>query len=186
MKVAIQLIPEDITIFNKFVSGETRFRRIRTVLFWVAVIVVILAGLILSPSRHRLDSGMIANLSILAGGALLVYLLTIWKLNRNTKQQFAENPGLAEAEELEINEEGLRSITASSESMQKWNVFVSYGETKDLFAIFHSPKLARLIPKRAFKDETQVLEMRNLLATNIGAVYPKRRFAQVASDRSPS
>jgi len=61
------------------------------------------------------------------------------------------------------DEEGFRAQTANSDVTIKWPAFINFRETRKFFLIYASKHSCCLIPKRAFMDESQVKEFRELL-----------------------
>ena|SRR5215510_2634690 len=65
------------------------------------------------------------------------------------------------------DEEGFRTQTSNSDTTIKWPAFIKFGETRKFFLIYMSKNTCCLIPKRAFTDESQVKEFRELLHRKI-------------------
>jgi YcxB-like protein len=65
------------------------------------------------------------------------------------------------------DEEGFSLQTANSDASIKWPGLIEFRETRNLFLIYPSKRMYCLIPKRAFADESQVREFRELLDRKI-------------------
>jgi len=65
------------------------------------------------------------------------------------------------------DEEGFSMQTANSDATIKWPGLIEFRETRNLFLIYSSKRMYCLIPKRAFADESQVKEFRELLRRKI-------------------
>ncbi len=66
-----------------------------------------------------------------------------------------------------ISEEGVRSITPTSDSFSQWETFIKFGETKNLFMLYVSRRIYYGIPKRAFESADQIREFRELARRKI-------------------
>jgi hypothetical protein len=65
------------------------------------------------------------------------------------------------------NEEGFSQQTTNTDLTVKWPALIKFKETRNLFLIYPSKQMCYLIPKRAFTDEGQVKEFRELLDRKI-------------------
>jgi hypothetical protein len=65
------------------------------------------------------------------------------------------------------DEEGFSQQTINTDLTVKWPALIKFKETRNLFLIYPSKHMCYLIPKRAFADESQVKEFRELLDRKI-------------------
>jgi hypothetical protein len=77
------------------------------------------------------------------------------------------NPSSKEVIRCWADEEGFRLQTTNSDATVKWPGLIEFRETRNLFLIYPSKGMYCLIPKRAFTDESQVKEFRELLDRKI-------------------
>jgi|SRR5215475_646824 len=77
------------------------------------------------------------------------------------------NPAVKGTISCWADEERFSQQTANSELTMKWGAIIRFKETRNLFLLFPSKQMAYLIPKRAFTDESQVSEFRELLGRKI-------------------
>lgn len=77
------------------------------------------------------------------------------------------NPSVRGAIICWADEEGFSQQTANTDLRVKWPALVKSKETRNLFLIYPSKRMCYLIPKRAFSDESQVKEFRELLDRKI-------------------
>jgi hypothetical protein len=69
---------------------------------------------------------------------------------------------------VEANEIELKTRTTLSESTTQWAIYTCWEETSNLFVIYHqNSSFYNIIPKRAFVNEDQACEFRQLLRANI-------------------
>jgi hypothetical protein len=77
------------------------------------------------------------------------------------------NPSLKDAICCWADEEGFGMQTTNSDTTIKWPALIKFRETRNLFLVYPSKRMFYLIPKRAFTDESQVKEFRELLDRKI-------------------
>jgi len=77
------------------------------------------------------------------------------------------NPSVRGAIICWADEEGFSQQTTNTDLTVKWPALIKFRETRNLFLIYPSKQMCYLIPKRAFTDESQVKEFRELLRRKI-------------------
>lgn len=87
---------------------------------------------------------------------------------------FRMNPKFRDEYELTLTRENLHFHTASIDSTLGWDLYSGVLETKQVFILLISERMSSVIPKRAFSDDRQVQEARELLST---AIAPPKRVA---------
>ena len=112
----------------------------------------------------------------------VAFLLRSRRIRAKCRKTIAETPSFNGLTTVEVSEQGLAMTAPGSRGESTWDAYISYLETQNLFLIFMSPKMARVLPKRAFGSDEDRQALRSLLATHIGAVFPKKRPARVAGD----
>ena len=80
---------------------------------------------------------------------------------------YNRNPSLFDMRTVTFSDEGLRSERASSTVEAKWNSFVKFKETKNLFLTYQGKDVVGIVPKRAFPNPEAVAQFRNLLASKL-------------------
>jgi hypothetical protein len=65
------------------------------------------------------------------------------------------------------DENGFSQQTMNSDLTVKWPALIKFKETRNLFLVYPSKQMCYLIPKRAFTDESEVKEFRELLGRKI-------------------
>jgi YcxB-like protein len=77
------------------------------------------------------------------------------------------NPSVKEVIRCWADEESFSLQTTNSDTTIKWPALIKFRETRNLFLVYPSKQICFLIPKRAFMDESQVKEFRELLHRKI-------------------
>jgi hypothetical protein len=119
--------------------------------------------------------GVLASLLGLFGAAwpmlaLAVFWLSCpifywpWKLRRD----FKKHPNFSRQCSLHVDENGLRSESDVSSGETKWEAFVKFRETPNLFMMYFGGRMFKAIPKRAF-SAPQLEEFRDLLRSKLPA-----------------
>jgi hypothetical protein len=121
---------------------------------WTALIAV---GLVLYLGPGFPDPlpylGMITAAA--AGGALLSRLVLMPVLTPyNARAAFRESKALSEPQEMTWNDEGLAFAASTWTATPPWSQFLKWREGKSYYLLYSSRGSFRIVPKRAFKDET--------------------------------
>ena len=77
------------------------------------------------------------------------------------------NPHVRGEIQCEINDDGVKMKTPTSDSFNKWESFIKTKETRNLFLLFLSKHLVYMVPKRTLQDEAQIQELRALIKQKI-------------------
>lgn len=108
-----------------------------------------------------------------------IYVESNIRVDLNRERPKILNPtNWGEPTTVEVREEGLVLNTPSWQGTFKWDNFEFFTETRNLLVIYPvlslypMPEANFIIPKRAFSDEEQWSDFRELLCRNIG----KRRY----------
>jgi hypothetical protein len=89
-------------------------------------------------------------------------------LKWNMKKQYESSPLLKEPQTISFDDEGINGETYLSSGLTKWAAIIEATETKDDFFFFISNKYAMFTPKRAFSDEDQIEQVRELAKEKLG------------------
>jgi hypothetical protein len=175
MKIAFTLTEDDLfeAIRARWRKEQRRKAGRALVLFVIFQLVVVLLGI-----------GTIQRGNIFGGVVVITlfpvsFLLLLWFQSRKrrsfAKKQFSSNPSMQSPSEIVSNEEGISGKDSLTGWVHRWEAFVSYLESDNLLLLFVSDVSSHILPKRAFADEAELQAFRELLASRIGAVYPKMR-----------
>jgi hypothetical protein len=155
--------------FKEFFEGTrnaTLLMRLMPALGLVFIALVLFVYLTrYSPGDQESDHGSPASFLFLIAwlyGVLWVCypLLRAWLIWR-------DNPSVRQVIRYWADEEGVSWQTANSDATLKWPGLIKFRETRNLFLLYTANRAGCLIPKRAFTDESQVKEFRELLDRKI-------------------
>lgn len=110
-----------------------------------------------------ITSIVLPNLLIFAIVYFCMRIARNFAINRTWNSQ----PGLKNEISVETLEDGLQINTALLESKMKWLIFTHWRETPNLFMVYQSNNCFNLFPKRAFSDNEQINEFRELLSVKL-------------------
>src|SRR5262245_33051307 len=150
--------------FKEFFEGTRNAAR-SFLMFSLGGGVLILGTLYLYFKNETLEGETVSPFSYqlpLLMGVLFISLplLQAWLVWRS-------NPSVRGVIICWADEEGFSQQTTNSETKIKWPALIKFRETRNLFLIYPSKQMCYLIPKRAFMDESQVKEFRELLHRKI-------------------
>jgi hypothetical protein len=155
MKLEYQLTLNDCLEANQGHGKSQRF------FLWIVSIVMTILGLIciiISPDEPM------SYFCLLLGLFLIPFLdlrerhqvTSIWK-----SQPILQYPTI-----FEVNEERITVKNISFESHLKWQIYINFLETKNLFVLYETNSSFNILPKRAFISNEQLEQFRDLLRTN--------------------
>ena len=101
-------------------------------------------------------------LIILICWLMIVFIWRPWYFRRD----FRKHPNFSREQTAHISEGGVLYKNEVSQSEVKWEAFVKFRETRNLFMLFSGGRLFHIVPKRAF-SETGVDEFRELLQRHL-------------------
>jgi len=129
----------------------------------VVAVALYLVGVIVLMSFGR--SQGLAVLVTAVGLPLLAksvsYAYRIW-----LRRDFRRHPSIALPEKTCIDEAGLHSDSEVAYGTTKWTAYNGFRETQNLFLLYLGPRMAHVLPKRAFSTE-QLEEFRRLADANL-------------------
>ncbi|HVB86689.1 MAG TPA: YcxB family protein [Candidatus Dormibacteraeota bacterium] len=86
---------------------------------------------------------------------------------RRSRRALAGTPALQGAVKYEFDESGMRFDALHSRGEINWAAVVEWKEGKHVFLLYRSPGMAEIIPKRFFKNLSDVDSVRRLLASHV-------------------
>ncbi len=149
--------------FKEFFEGSRNAARSFLKLSLVGGVLLILGTLYLYFKLAEGETNsLISYLTPLLMGVLFISLplLQAWLVWRG-------NPSVKGAISCWADEEGFSVQTTNSDTKIKWPALIKFRETRNLFLVYPSKQMCYLIPKRAFTDDGQVKEFRELLRRKI-------------------
>lgn len=102
----------------------------------------------------------------------LYIFYTLWTLvfwtspYLSARSQFRGSPSATAPITLDVTDAGLHFRSQHTDSKVDWSAYVKWLEEKTIFALFPTPKIFIVIPKRAFTVD-QVSEFRELLRQHV-------------------
>ena len=82
------------------------------------------------------------------------------------RQHFSKHPNLHGPFQVEINEDGIRFVSANATWDFRWTAYTKALETKNLFVLYQGDCTFSFLPKQAFAPD-QVLDFRSLVQAKI-------------------
>jgi len=153
--------------FREFLEGTrsaSRSMRIIQIFGWV-----IIAFLLFSHLAHYLSLDRESNPPS-PSSYLIAWLVSVFWVSFPLTQAWLVwrgTPSVKEVVRCWADEESFRLQTTNSDTAVKWPALIKFRETRKFFLIYPSKRICYLIPKRAFADESQVKEFRELLDRKI-------------------
>lgn len=94
---------------------------------------------------------------------------TSFWLRRQFQKQIDSSPALQKPQRIEINDSGVTGSTELSKGETRWEAVIEAIETGDHFYLFTAKKMAMILPKRAFANNSEIDQMRELVITKLGS-----------------
>jgi hypothetical protein len=120
-------------------------------IYIIGDVVLVSLGLTLGMSTVTVLAGSL----ILAKG--LSFAHSLW-----LRRDFRRHPNFARPVQMQIDDAGLHSESDVWSGHTKWDTYVKYGETENLFLLYLGARSVEVIPKRAFSGE-ETEEFRRLV-----------------------
>jgi len=86
---------------------------------------------------------------------------------------FKKQPSLAAPQTFTASSDGIIVKSPLFSGNDAWSMYVSFVESKDMFLLYLSPRMFRMIPKRAFQSDEQMQEFRRLVAQHVPPRGPR-------------
>ena len=137
--------------------------RIMNIVWFIVAPFMILGFILLAIGElkqipNNPSSTVIAYLPVLA----FFFLMSPWGFRLITYIRWKGQPTLQGLMIYEITEDEVTVITKNSKSEIGWETFTKFKESKNLFMLYSGRQLFHLIPKRAFRDESEETAFRKL------------------------
>ena len=133
--------------------------------FFGGLLLMLVSGLYLALAVHFLWA-----LSLILPGLLLYRLLLLWAggARRRARKLFASDPRHADPAEVEADAQSFRVFASTFQADIGWPAVLGWTETPNLFLLYDHEH-SHLVPKRAFANEAEQEQFRQLLQTHISA-----------------
>ena len=92
-----------------------------------------------------------------------------WMLRHRTARIYAQQQSLQAQYDVELSDEGVRWLSATSDTEMPWAHYVKWAEGERVFLLYHSDCIMHIVPKRFFKSERTIEEFRALMTANVAA-----------------
>lgn len=128
----------------------------------------------LKMQKESVVTSIISSLPFFVAALIVFLVLLLLRkfpnpiLKWNIKRQFRSSPLLNEPQRISFDEEGINGETYLSSGLTKWAAIIEATETKDDLFFFTSNKFAMFVPKRAFVNEEQINQVRQLAKESLG------------------
>ena len=166
MKIVYRVSEQDfVDARDLFVANEKPwYRRLsRRLLPWIGAFVLAAQVFYLIVEPHR-DIGL-----VVIGFVVGLYLLYCGlALRRYFRRAYQKDHRFKHELTAEISPEGIHIVTPFSDALVKWNGFVRFLESNNIFMLFIAQWNFIVFPKRAFA-QGEVAEFRSLLQQNIAS-----------------
>lgn len=154
MELKIDLNRKDFLEFNKYVLFRSRLKRT----FIISTIFILLSILILNFNKP-LDLILIGIELIIFCIAWSILLFILYQLNFQRIKKLPDTNGSILGQKTYIlQDDGLKEITETSETLTKWNGIKKIIETEEYIYVFVDKIAAYVIPKRYFSEEKERIE----------------------------
>ena len=144
---------------------EMAWRRHRSSVRWIIGISLSMFGLLLGAFFYvYADPGFglfLAAMSVL----LLLMLLVVSSIA--FRRGYRRNPRIFGKRKVTISETGIVSDSQLAHVETNWNTYQQFRETKNLFLLYQSKDLIRILPKRVFTNPEDLENVRGLIASKI-------------------
>ena len=92
------------------------------------------------------------------------------------RQDFRSNPSVGEPFSVVLNDDLLEVTSSNSQSLIKWSFFRQVLESRDFYFLLDGGYQPLIIPKRAFDDESEESDFRDLVSRKIRTKIEKNNF----------
>jgi len=166
--ILIQLTSDD------YLSANRLHARAR--LWWIFSVyaaAVLMGAAVVGVGKDLFGWLSVAGLAIFMA---LVFLFSWYVVTpRQTRRIFAEQKNMQRPYTLSWDDNYLSVEGENFSDRESWSDFARWRENDQLFAIYHSDVLFRIVPKRAFPEQSAVVNFRELLRAKIAPVAGQKR-----------
>ena len=99
---------------------------------------------------------------------IVIGLFLLFRLRLSAKLAFRRDVAAQGKVEVTASQAGIQFLSARGTADLKWDAFLRYTETKNLFMLYPQSRLFNIIPKRAFTPQ-DLQEFRQALQQNLAA-----------------
>ena len=161
MKLLIEITREDYSEFNKFHFIQTKLKK--TIIF--GLLTVIILQLFLNRDRFDLTATIISTFI-----AAIFYAFVIIRSLNKTKNIPDNNGAILGEKEIEFTESNISYKTKNSQGTSEWASIKNLKESPKAFYLYMDTNLAMLVPKKVFKDSSEMGEFKELVKRKINNV----------------
>lgn len=164
MNMIIQLTPED------YVQACYINMRPRPILKWAGYLVLALTAFAIVISLYFAladREGFFIPVFLVACLAYLA-LLFLFIQPKRVRKIFSQQKAMQIPYSYTVTEEAVMTKSEISEEKLPWNHFIKWKEGTNLFVIYHSDVMFRMVPKRCFASPEEMAQFRQLLETKLG------------------
>jgi FtsH-binding integral membrane protein len=147
IKLNFEIQRQDYVDFNKHHFIKTKLKK--TIITGALVLVVM--HIVFSLDGYNLEAGIVASLV-----GILIYTLLILRSINSTKRIPKDDGAILGTKVLEFTEDGITHTDANSNGFSKWSAIKYLQQGSKAFYLYMDTNLAILIPKRCFKDMTEM------------------------------
>ncbi len=158
MKLNIDITREDYADFNKFHFMKTRLKQ---------SIIAIVCTLLIVQYFLNSDGFDLMRTTVSSLFGIVVYIFILYRSYVVIKRIPLENGYILGKKEVEFTEERYFYKTRNSEASTGWDAIKSIEEGKTAFYLFMDTNMAMIIPKRTFKDESEMCYFKDLVTRKI-------------------
>ena len=152
MEIRTQLTRQDYLEFNKYVFFKSRMKRSIV----IALIFIIFWIVFLNYNQPFNFIILLIELLVFSMFWAIFILITYWITFARVKKMPDKNGEILGEKTYILTDDGLKQISANSESFFKWNAFKSIEDNKKYIFLFVDKIAAFIIPKRAFQDPKEM------------------------------
>lgn len=151
MQVTYQLTPNDYRHALIAYRNSKLFSKWATLFFLGLAILMTVAELVMLILMH--DQWLWKPIA-LTGGYAVVGSFFYWKTpSMSANRQFRNTPSVQNPITLDVSDSGLHYRSVNTDATVSWNSYIKWMQDEMVFALFPTPKIFIVIPKRAFSAE---------------------------------
>lgn len=159
MKVTTNITREDYLDFNKFHFVKTRLKQ--TAL--IGVVTICIVEFVLNEDHFDLLSTIVSSVV-----AIALYSFIIYRSISRMKKLPSDNGSILGEKELEFTDEHIAYRTKNAQGTSDWSTITKVAESSRAFYLYMDTNMAIMVPKRAFTNEAELNQFKNIVARNTG------------------
>lgn len=162
-ELRIEFTRTDFWEFNKYVLFKRKFKRHYIIATFFVVLWLIILNLNAQLNITKILLELVIFYAIWTAAIFLMHFISIHRI----KNMPDKDGSIIGKKTYIIQEDGLKEITETTESLVKWNGIKRITENKSCIFIFVDKIAAYVIPKRYFNSEIAINEFINLIEKKI-------------------